>query len=144
MDEDKRRFAQDTPARTLAEIIDGADVFLGLSAGGVLKPEYTLRMADRPIILALANPTPEILPEEARAVRPMPSSPRAGRTIRTRSTMCASPTFSAGALDSGATTITAEMEVAAVRAIAELAQAEQATWWRPLMWVSRCVSVPTT
>ncbi|MGC8808007.1 MAG: NADP-dependent malic enzyme [Thiomonas sp.] len=126
MDEDKRRFAQDTPARTLAEIIDGADVFLGLSAGGVLKPEYTQRMAERPIILALANPTPEILPEEARAVRPdaIIATGRSDYPNQVNNVLCF-PYIFRGALDCGATTITAEMEVAAVHAIAELAQAEQ-------------------
>src|SRR5262249_17721511 len=69
MDEEKARYAQSTDARTLAQIIDGADVFLGLSAGGVLKPEMVKRMASRPLILALANPNPEILPEDANSVR---------------------------------------------------------------------------
>jgi malate dehydrogenase (oxaloacetate-decarboxylating)(NADP+) len=69
MDPDKAEFAQDTRARTLAEVIGGADVFLGLSAGGVLKPEMVRTMAPRPLIFALANPTPEILPEEVKAVR---------------------------------------------------------------------------
>src|SRR6202022_4889316 len=70
MDPDKERFARATPARTLAEVIEGADIFLGLSAGGVLKPEMVARMAAGPLIMALANPTPEIMPEEALAVRP--------------------------------------------------------------------------
>src|SRR3546814_19692192 len=69
MDPDKARFAQETDARTLGEIIDGADVFLGLSAGGVLKPDMVAKMAVRPLILALANPSPEIHPEHAHAVR---------------------------------------------------------------------------
>src|SRR5690606_9860823 len=69
MDPVKDRFAQETDARTLGEIIDGADVFLGLSAGGVLKPDMVKRMAPRPLILALANPSPEILPEDAHSVR---------------------------------------------------------------------------
>ncbi len=126
MDEDKRHFAQDTPARTLAEIISDADVFLGLSAGGVLKPEYVARMADRPIILALANPTPEIMPEEARAVRPdaIIATGRSDYPNQVNNVLCF-PYIFRGALDSGATTITSEMEVAAVYAIAALAQAEQ-------------------
>ncbi len=126
MDEDKRHFAQDTPARTLAEIIGDADVFLGLSAGGVLKPEYVARMADRPIILALANPTPEIMPEEARAVRPdaIIATGRSDYPNQVNNVLCF-PYIFRGALDSGATTITSEMEVAAVYAIAALAQAEQ-------------------
>ena len=69
MDPEKERFAQETSARTLSDVIGGADIFLGLSAAGVLKPEQVARMADRPIILALANPTPEIMPEDVRAVR---------------------------------------------------------------------------
>jgi malate dehydrogenase (oxaloacetate-decarboxylating)(NADP+) len=126
MDEDKRHFAQDTPARTLAEIIGDADVFLGLSAGGVLKPEYVARMAARPIILALANPTPEIMPEEARAVRPdaIIATGRSDYPNQVNNVLCF-PYIFRGALDSGATTITSEMEVAAVYAIAALAQAEQ-------------------
>ena len=70
MDPDKERYAKDTEARTLDEVIDGADVFLGLSAGGVLKPEMVKKMAERPLILALANPEPEILPELAKEARP--------------------------------------------------------------------------
>ena len=112
-------------ARTLGDIIEGADVFLGLSAGGVLKPDMVKRMARDPLILALANPTPEILPERPRRCAPMPSSRPAARTTRTRSTMsCAFPFLFRGALDVGATTINEEMKSAAVRAIAELAHAE--------------------
>ena len=69
MDDDKREFAQPTPARTLAEVIEGADIFLGLSAAGVLKAPMVRSMASRPVIFALANPTPEIMPDEVRAVR---------------------------------------------------------------------------
>jgi malate dehydrogenase (oxaloacetate-decarboxylating)(NADP+) len=91
-----RRYAQKTEFRTLADAMVGADVFLGLSAAGVLKPEMVKTMADKPLIFALANPTPEILPELAKEVRPTPSSPPAVRTTRTRSTTCcASPSSSA-------------------------------------------------
>ena len=126
MDPDKAEFAQDTPARTLAEVIDGADVFLGLSAAGVLKPEMVARMASRPLIFALANPTPEIMPEEVRKVR-QDAIMATGRTDypnQVNNVLCF-PYIFRGALDCGATTITDAMEIAAVHAIAELAQAEQ-------------------
>nr|WP_144731862.1 NADP-dependent malic enzyme [Extensimonas perlucida] len=126
MDEDKRFFAQPTAARTLAEVIENADVFLGLSAGGVLKPEMVRKMAARPLIFALANPTPEILPEEVRAVRDdaIMATGRSDYPNQVNNVLCF-PYIFRGALDCGATTITLEMEVAAVHAIAELAQAEQ-------------------
>jgi malate dehydrogenase (oxaloacetate-decarboxylating)(NADP+) len=126
MDEDKIQFAQKTSARTLAEIIEGADIFLGLSAGGVLKPEMVKKMAVKPIIMALANPNPEITPEEAKAVRPdvIMATGRTDYPNQVNNVLCF-PYIFRGALDSGATTITAEMEIAAVYAIAELAQAEQ-------------------
>ncbi|MDF1481061.1 NADP-dependent malic enzyme [Extensimonas sp. H3M7-6] len=126
MDEDKRFFAQPTSARTLAEVIEGADVFLGLSAGGVLKPEMVRKMAARPLIFALANPTPEILPEEVHAVRDdaIMATGRSDYPNQVNNVLCF-PYIFRGALDCGATTITLEMEVAAVHAIAELAQAEQ-------------------
>ncbi|MDH5339774.1 MAG: NADP-dependent malic enzyme [Rubrivivax sp.] len=125
MDADKAQFAQPTAARTLAEVIAGADVFLGLSAGGVLKPEMVAAMADRPIIFALANPTPEILPEEAQAVREgvVMATGRTDYPNQVNNVLCF-PYIFRGALDCGATTVTDEMEIAAVRAIAELAQAE--------------------
>jgi malate dehydrogenase (oxaloacetate-decarboxylating)(NADP+) len=126
MDEDKAQFAQDTPARTLAEVIAGADVFLGLSAGGVLKPAMVAAMAERPIIFALANPTPEILPEEAHAVREgvVMATGRTDYPNQVNNVLCF-PYIFRGALDCGATTVTDAMEIAAVHAIAELAQAEQ-------------------
>jgi len=125
MDEDKARYARDTPARALAEVIDGADVFLGLSAGGVLKPEMVARMAAQPLILALANPEPEIRPEAAKAVRPdcVIATGRSDYPNQVNNVLCF-PFIFRGALDVGATTITMEMERAAVHAIAELAQAE--------------------
>ena len=105
MDPDKQRYARDTDARTLAEIVEGADVFLGLSAGGVLKPEMVAAMAAKPIILALANPTPEIMPEvaQARCARTA-SSPPAARTIpnQVNNALCF-PYIFRGALDVGAT-----------------------------------------
>ena len=126
MDPDKAEFAQDTPLRTLAEVIEGADVFLGLSAAGVLKPAMVACMAARPLIFALANPTPEIMPEEVRAVRDdaIMATGRTDYPNQVNNVLCF-PYIFRGALDSGATTITDEMEVAAVHAIAELAQAEQ-------------------
>ncbi|MGA8514400.1 MAG: NADP-dependent malic enzyme [Burkholderiaceae bacterium] len=126
MDEDKIQFAQKTPARTLGDIIEGADVFLGLSAGGVLKPEMVKKMGPRPLILALANPTPEITPEEVRAVRDdvVMATGRSDYPNQGNNVLCF-PYIFRGALDSGATTITVEMEIAAVHAIAQLAQQEQ-------------------
>ncbi|MDO8305855.1 malic enzyme-like NAD(P)-binding protein, partial [Herminiimonas sp.] len=126
MDPDKARFAQKTDARTLGEVITGADIFLGLSAGGVLKPAMVAAMADRPVIMALANPTPEILPEEICAVRSdaVIATGRSDFPNQVNNVLCF-PYIFRGALDCGATTITREMEIAAVHAIAELAQAEQ-------------------
>jgi malate dehydrogenase (oxaloacetate-decarboxylating)(NADP+) len=126
MDEDKRQFAQATSARALAEVIPGADIFLGLSAGGVLEPEMVAKMAARPIILALANPTPEIMPEQVLAVRgdAIIATGRSDYPNQVNNVLCF-PYIFRGALDSGATTITDAMEIAAVHAIAELARAEQ-------------------
>ncbi len=126
MDEDKIVFAQKTSQRTLAEVIKGADIFLGLSAGGVLKKEMVAAMAPNPMIFALANPTPEILPEEVLAVRDdaIIATGRTDYPNQVNNVLCF-PYIFRGALDCGATTITIEMEIAAVRAIAELAQAEQ-------------------
>lgn len=126
MDEAKQRFVQDTPARKLAEIVDGADVFLGLSAGGVLKPEMVATMAARPVILALANPNPEILPEDAHAVRDdiVMATGRSDYPNQVNNVLCF-PYIFRGALDVGATTITRGMEKAAVEAISQLAQEEQ-------------------
>ncbi|ANY18102.1 NADP-dependent malic enzyme [Bordetella pseudohinzii] len=125
MDPDKARFAQKTEARKLAEVITDADVFLGLSAGGVLKPEMVAAMAARPFILALANPTPEILPEEAHAVRDdvVMATGRSDYPNQVNNVLCF-PYIFRGALDVGATTITPAMERAAVYAIAGLAQEE--------------------
>jgi len=125
MDPDKERYARDTRARTLDEVIAGADVFLGLSAGGVLKPAMVRKMAERPLILALANPEPEILPELVKEVRPdsVIATGRSDYPNQVNNVLCF-PFVFRGALDVGATTITTEMELAAVRAIAELAQAE--------------------
>ena len=125
MDPDKQRYARDTDKRTLAEIVDGADVFLGLSAGGVLKPEMVASMADKPIILALANPNPEILPEEAKAVRPdcIIATGRSDYPNQVNNALCF-PYIFRGALDVGATVINEAMKLACVRAIAELARME--------------------
>ena len=126
MDEDKVFFAQKTSLRTLAEVVRGADIFLGLSAGGVLKPDMVASMAPRPIIFALANPTPEIRPEEVKAVRndAVIATGRSDYPNQVNNVLCF-PYIFRGALDSGATTVTSAMEIAAVHAIAELAQAEQ-------------------
>ncbi len=126
MDPEKARFAQPTAARSLADVIGGADVFLGLSAGGVLKPEMVAAMAARPLILALANPIPEILPEEVRAVRDdaVIATGRSDYPNQVNNVLCF-PFIFRGALDVGASTITRQMEIATVHAIADLARQEQ-------------------
>ena len=126
MDDNKARYARDTAARTLAEVIAGADVFLGLSAAGVLKPEMVAQMAPQPLILALANPTPEIMPDLAKQVRPdaIIATGRSDYPNQVNNVLCF-PFIFRGALDVGATTITEAMKLAAVNAIAELAMAEQ-------------------
>ncbi len=126
MDEDKIQFAQKTNARTLGEIIEGADIFLGLSAGGVLKKEMVAKMAARPIIFALANPNPEISPEDVKSVRDdaVMATGRTDYPNQVNNVLCF-PYIFRGALDAGASTITVEMEIAAVHASAELALAEQ-------------------
>ncbi len=125
MDEEKSRYAQPTSARKLADVIGGADIFLGLSAGRVCNQDMVRGMAPRPLILALANPTPEILPEEVRAVRSdaIIATGRSDYPNQVNNVLCF-PFIFRGALDAGATTITREMEVAAVRAIGQLAQEE--------------------
>ncbi len=126
MDPDKEPFAKETNQRTLAEVIEGADVFLGLSAGGVLKQDMVVKMAAKPLVFALANPTPEILPEEVKAVRDdaIIATGRTDYPNQVNNVLCF-PFIFRGALDVGATTITREMEIAAVTAVAELAQVEQ-------------------
>jgi len=126
MDEKKARFARQTDARTLDDIIGGADVFLGLSAGGVLKQAMVEKMAERPLILALANPNPEILPADALAVRPdaVLATGRSDFPNQVNNVLCF-PYIFRGALDVGATTITRGMEMAAVQAICGLAREEQ-------------------
>ncbi|BDT61149.1 malic enzyme [Massilia varians] len=126
MDEDKARFAQDTPHRSLADVIPGADIFLGLSAGGVLKQDMVAQMAPNPMILALANPNPEILPEDVKAVRSdaIIATGRSDYPNQVNNVLCF-PYMFRGALDCGATTITRDMEIAVVHAIADLAHAEQ-------------------
>src|SRR6202000_537521 len=126
MDPDKAEFAQDTPRRTLAEVMTGADVFLGLSAGGVLKPAMVAAMNANPIIFALANPTPEIAPEDVQAVRndAIMATGRSDYPNQVNNVLCF-PYIFRGALDCGATTINDAMEVAAVHAIAELAHGAQ-------------------
>src|SRR3989338_1721413 len=126
MDEDKIQFAQKTTQRTLSEAIEGADVFLGLSAGGVLKKDMVARMAAKPLVFALANPNPEITPEDVKSVRDdaIMATGRSDYPNQVNNVLCF-PYIFRGALDAGASTITDEMEIAAVHAIAELAQAEQ-------------------
>ncbi|RKU05381.1 NADP-dependent malic enzyme [Burkholderia sp. Nafp2/4-1b] len=126
MDPAKERFAQDTDARKLSEVIGGADVFLGLSVGGILSAEMLKAMGPRPLILALANPTPEIFPELAHATRDdvVIATGRSDFPNQVNNVLCF-PYIFRGALDVGATTITREMEIAAVHAIAGLAQEEQ-------------------
>ncbi len=126
MDEDKIQFAQKTDHRTLADVIAGADIFLGLSAGGVLKQPMVKSMAERPLIFALANPNPEITPEDVKAVRDdaIMATGRTDYPNQVNNVLCF-PYIFRGALDAGASTITDAMEIAAVHAIAELAQAEQ-------------------
>jgi malate dehydrogenase (oxaloacetate-decarboxylating)(NADP+) len=126
MDDNKARYAVQTAARTLAEVIAGADVFLGLSAGGVLKPEMVKQMGDSPLIFALANPTPEILPSVAKAARhdAILATGRSDYPNQVNNALCF-PFIFRGALDVGASTINEAMKHAAVYAIAELAQAEQ-------------------
>ncbi|QDW52525.1 NADP-dependent malic enzyme [Burkholderia sp. KBS0801] len=126
MDPAKERFAQPTDARTLAEVIGGADVFLGLSVGGILSADMLKAMAARPLILALANPTPEIFPELAHATRDdvVIATGRSDFPNQVNNVLCF-PYIFRGALDVGATTITREMEIAAVHAIAGLAEEEQ-------------------
>jgi malate dehydrogenase (oxaloacetate-decarboxylating)(NADP+) len=125
LDPDKARYARDTPKRSLAEIVAGADVFLGLSAGGILKPEMVATMAERPVILALANPNPEIMPEEAKRVRPdcIIATGRSDYPNQVNNALCF-PYIFRGALDVGATGINEAMKTACVRAIAALARQE--------------------
>jgi len=126
MDPNKERYCQDTTARTLAEVIPDADIFLGLSAGGVLKPEMVKAMAARPLIFALANPDPEILPADVRSVRSdaIIATGRSDYPNQVNNVLCF-PFIFRGALDVGATTINEPMKIAAVQAIADLAKAEQ-------------------
>ncbi|HSN70175.1 MAG TPA: NADP-dependent malic enzyme, partial [Steroidobacteraceae bacterium] len=126
MEPHKARYARQTDARTLADIVRGADVFLGCSKGGVLTREMVATMADRPVIFALANPDPEITPEDARAARPdcIIATGRSDHPNQVNNVLCF-PFIFRGALDVGATTINEAMKLACVRAIAELAEAEQ-------------------
>ncbi|SHE73741.1 NADP-dependent malic enzyme [Thermomonas hydrothermalis] len=125
LDPDKARYARPTDKRTLAEIVAGADVFLGLSAGGILTPDMVATMADNPIILALANPYPEIMPDVARAVRPdaIIATGRSDFPNQVNNALCF-PYIFRGALDVGATQINEAMKLACVRAIARLARME--------------------
>src|SRR5439155_3001112 len=121
MDENKVRYAQRTEARKLGDIIGEADIFLGLSAGGVLKPEMVKKMAEAPLILALANPDPEIMPDVAKAARPdaIIATGRSDFPNQVNNVLCF-PFIFRGALDVGATTINEAMKLATVRALADL------------------------
>ena len=125
MDASKQRYARRTAARTLAEAMPQADIFLGLSGPGVLKPEMVKTMAPQPIILAMANPTPEIMPEQVRAVRPdvIIGTGRSDYPNQVNNVLCF-PFIFRGALDVGATTINEEMKIATVHALADLTHAE--------------------
>jgi malate dehydrogenase (oxaloacetate-decarboxylating)(NADP+) len=126
MDDNKVRYAQPTAARTLADLMPGADIFLGLSAGRVLKPEWLAKMADKPLILALANPEPEIMPDVAKAARPdaIIATGRSDFPNQVNNVLCF-PFIFRGALDVGATAINEAMKLASVRALADLAMIEQ-------------------
>jgi len=126
MEPNKARYACKTSARQLADVIAGADIFLGLSGPGAMKQEWVKKMADRPMVFALANPIPEILPEDVKAVRPdaIIATGRSDYPNQVNNVLCF-PFIFRGALDVGATKITEEMKLACVHAIAELAQAEQ-------------------
>src|SRR3982074_2954063 len=121
----KERYARDTQARTLGEVIGGADVFLGLSAAGVLKSEMAAKMAAKPLIFALANPNPEITPEDVAAVRDdaIMATGRSDYPNQVNNVLCF-PYIFRGALDVGATTVNDEMKIACVRALAALARKE--------------------
>ena len=125
LDPDKARYARDTDKRNLAEIVKGADIFLGLSAAGVLKREMVATMADKPIIFALANPDPEISPADAKAARPdcIIATGRSDYPNQVNNALCF-PYIFRGALDVGATTINEAMKLACVHAIAEMARME--------------------
>ena len=125
LDADKARYAADTPARSLADAVPGADIFLGLSTGGVLTPEMVAKMSDKPIILAMANPEPEIRPELAKEVRRdvIIGTGRSDYPNQVNNSLCF-PFIFRGALDVGATTINEAMKLAAVRALADIARAE--------------------
>jgi malate dehydrogenase (oxaloacetate-decarboxylating)(NADP+) len=126
MDDNKARYAQPTAARTLAELMPGTDIFLGLSAGRVLKPEWLAKMAEKPLILALANPEPEIMPDVAKAARPdaIIATGRSDFPNQVNNVLCF-PFIFRGALDVGATAINEAMKLASVRALADLAMIEQ-------------------
>lgn len=125
LDPEKQRYARDTDKRTLAEIVEGADIFLGLSAAGILTPEMVATMAPDPVIFALANPIPEIMPEAVCAVRTdaIIGTGRSDYPNQINNVLCF-PYLFRGALDVGATTINEEMKIACVKAIAALARCE--------------------
>lgn len=125
LDESKQRYARDTDAKVLADVMAGADMFLGLSAAGMLTPDMVKQMADNPIIFALANPNPEILPEDAKAARSdvIIATGRSDYPNQVNNALCF-PYIFRGALDVGATTVNEDMKIACVRAIAAMAHVE--------------------
>ena len=125
MDKYKNAYANDTEARTLMDAIEGAEIFLGCSKAGALKPEMVERMTEQPVILALSNPVPEIMPEQARAIRPnaIIATGRSDYPNQVNNVLCF-PYIFRGALDVGATTINEEMKIACVKALADLSMAE--------------------
>jgi malate dehydrogenase (oxaloacetate-decarboxylating)(NADP+) len=135
MDEDKALFAQKTELRTLGQVIEGADAFLGLSAGGVLKQDMVQKMAAKPIIFALANPNPEIIPEDVKAVRDdaIIATGRTDYPNQVNNVLCF-PYIFRGALDCGATTITTEMEIAPCTPSPSWPRPSSPKKWPPPMW----------
>src|SRR3546814_708377 len=140
MDRWKARYAQPTDKRKLAEVIEGADVFLGLSAPGVLKPAMVKAMVERPIIMALANPVPEIMPEDAKAARDdaIIATGRSDYPNQVNNVLCF-PYIFRGALDVGATAINEEMKLACLKAIADLRSEEHTSELQSLMRISYAV-----
>ena len=145
MDDNKARYAQKTEARKLVDLLAGADIFLGLSAARVLKPEWLASMADKPLIMALANPEPEIMPDLAKAARPdaIIATGRSDFPNQVNNVLCF-PFIFRGALDVGATTVNEAMKLATVRALADLAMAEQSDIVAQAYGIENLRSAPST
>ena len=140
MDEDKIQFAQNTPARTLGEMIEGADIFLGLSAGGVLKKEMVAKMAPNPIVFALANPNPEISPEDVKSVRDdaIIATGRTDYPNQVNNVLCF-PYIFRGALDAGASTSPSRWKLRQFTRLPNSRKRSKAKWWQPLMSAKSCL-----